>query len=64
MTIDNLPDNFKGIEGEEEATYIFEIGGEVKVEGYSEASAEEHFKINRAELLKQAFDNGDLYICE
>lgn len=58
----NYPDNFKGIEGEEPKTYIFEIGGEVKVEGYTEEGAEDDMDSNYKELLAEAFRRGDLYI--
>ena len=37
----NYPDNFKGIEGKDEETYVFYIQGEIDIEAYSEESAEE-----------------------
>lgn len=43
MNVSNYPDNFKGIEGEEEETFTFFLTGEVDVEHYSEEAAEDDF---------------------
>lgn len=59
---DNYPMGYSGEEGQEEETYIIEIGGEVKVQGYSEEDADNEFNENLVNYLVEAFRNGDLYV--
>ena len=58
----NYPDNFKGIEGEELETYVYEIHGEIEIEGYSDEDAEIEFEQNLAHHLVNAYRNGDIEI--
>ncbi len=59
MSIDNLPDNFSGIEGEETKSYLFYLQGEYveSGEGLSEEEALEEFKGRTVqELLDDGFE--------
>lgn len=49
-------------ERDESKTYIFEVGGEVEVEAYSEEDAENELKINLGEILADAVRDGTIQI--
>lgn len=50
----NYPDNFKGIEGKDEETFMFYLNGEVEVEHYTEEEAlEELLDMTVREALKR-----------
>lgn len=56
------PDNFNGV-NEEENTYLFEIVvDEIPIQAYSEEGAEEYLKENLSELLMDAYYDGKLRI--
>lgn len=62
ICMSNYPANFKGIEGQEEEKYLYEVHGEVEVEGYSEDDANHNLKENLSEILMNAYYNGDIEI--
>ncbi len=61
MSIDNLPDNFSGIEGQEENRYIFHIQGEFEEygEGLSEEEAVEELM---GRTVRELLEDGTVFI--
>lgn len=49
-------------ERDETKTYIFEVGGEVEVEAYSEEDAEQEIENNIKDILYEAYVNGDIEV--
>lgn len=51
----NYPAGFNGHEGEEEQTYLFDVGGEIEIVSTSEEYAEEDFLDM---TIREALENG------
>lgn len=51
----NYPAGFDGMEGEQEQTYLFDVGGEIEIISTSEEYAEEKF-LNMT--IKEALEKG------
>lgn len=49
-------------ERDEAKTYIFEVGGEVEVEAYSEEDAEQEVENNIKDILYDAYINGTIQV--
>lgn len=47
-------------EKEQLQTYVFEIGGEIEVEAYSEEEAEQLIRQKFKQYIDEAFSNGDV----